>query len=108
VTARRCLPQRREAETREMVFRGREYRLTVGRFEDGALAEIFIDAEKASTDSADDARDAALCLSLALQYGVPAETIRKAVTRASNGEPAGVIGAAIDLLASDELGEMSR
>jgi hypothetical protein len=108
MSVRRRLPQRRANETREMAFRGRDYRLTVGRFEGGALAEVFIDAEKASTDSADDARDAALCLSLALQYGVPADTIRQAVTRGSDGAPAGVIGAALDLLAQDEVSEESR
>ncbi|CCJ07071.1 Ribonucleotide-diphosphate reductase alpha subunit [Methylocystis sp. SC2] len=108
MTGRRRLPNRRAGETRAMMFRDREYRLTVGRFDDGGLAEIFIDAEKASTDSADDARDAALCLSLALQFGVPSETIRQAVTRASNGAPAGVIGAVLDALAVDETREPHR
>lgn len=48
---RRRLPDRRAAETREMIFRGQAYRLTVGLFDDGALAEIFIDAQKQSTDA---------------------------------------------------------
>ncbi|MBM3553465.1 MAG: hypothetical protein FJX45_17370 [Alphaproteobacteria bacterium] len=102
MTARRRLPDRREAETRDMTFRGRDYRLTVGRFEDGSLAELFINAEKEACDAADDARDAALCLSIGLQYGAPPETIRKAVTRSSDGAPAGVIGAALDLLMDDQ------
>lgn len=102
MSARRRLPDCRLNETRDMIFRGQLYHLTISRFEDGSLAEMFLNAEKASTDSADDARDAALCLSIGLQYGMPAEVIRKAVTRASDGTPAGVIGAALDLLASDD------
>ena len=85
-----------------MIFRGQNYHLSYSRFDDGGLAEIFITAAKTSTDAADDARDAALCLSIGLQYGVPVETIRKAVTRSSDGVPAGVIGAVLDMLAEDE------
>jgi hypothetical protein len=43
-------------------------------------------------------RDAAVCLSIALQHGVPAEAIRSAVTRDSHGEPSGIVGAVLDLL----------
>lgn len=102
MSQRRRLPDRRAGETREMVFRGGNYVVISSRFDGGGLAEVFINAEKTSTDAADDARDAALCLSIGLQYGVPAETIRKAVTRSSDGVPAGVIGAVLDMLAQDE------
>ena len=37
-------------------------------------------------------------LSIALQHGVPAEAIRSAVTRDSQGEPSGIVGAVLDLL----------
>jgi hypothetical protein len=99
---RRMLPFRRPAERCEMWFRGRLYIVGVGRFENGALAEVFIDAIKQSTDGADDARDAALALSLALQYGCPAATIRNAATRDAKGAPAGIIGACLDMLAEFE------
>jgi len=62
------------------------------------LAEIFIDAAKASNDLADAARDAAVVLSIALQYGTPAEAIRAAVTREADGSPAGIVGAVLDLI----------
>lgn len=100
--ARMRLPDRRAGERSEMCFRKQIYSITFSRFDDGRLAEVFIDARKASTDSADDARDAALALSLALQHGCPAESIRKAATRDSAGRPAGIIGAVLDALAEME------
>lgn len=99
--ARRRLPDRRSHEVIAFSFRGRAYTAGVGRFADGSLAEIFIDAEKQSTDAADDARDAAVTASIALQYGAPAQAIRDAVTRDTAGNPAGIIGAVLDLLAEE-------
>jgi excisionase family DNA binding protein len=45
------------------------------------------------------ARDSAVVCSIALQYGVPLETIRKALMRDSQGRPNGPLGAALDLIA---------
>jgi hypothetical protein len=98
MTLRHALRNRREHELLDLEFRGRAYVVGVGRFDDGRLAEVFIDACKQSTDAADDARDGALVLSLALQHGTPVDTIRRAVTRSAAGAPAGVIGAVVDLL----------
>lgn len=93
------LPERRAHELLAMSFRGRDYTVGIGRFRDGRLAEVFIDTAKAGTDAADDARDAAITLSFALQNGADAESIRSAVTRDASGRPAGIIGAVLDLLA---------
>jgi ribonucleoside-diphosphate reductase alpha chain len=68
------------------------------RFPDGQLAEVFIHTAKAGSDAADIARDAAVVASLALQHGVSAATLRKALTRGSDGKAAGPIGALLDLL----------
>ena len=38
----------------------------------------------------------AVVLSLALQHGVPPETIRHAVTRGASEEPASILGAVVD------------
>lgn len=95
---RRTLPNRRAHELIDMEFRGRTYVVGVGRSDDGSLAEVFVDAKKQSTDAADDARDAALVLSLALQFGCPPETIRRAATRDASGAPAGIVGAVLDVL----------
>lgn len=48
-------------------------------FKDGRPAEIFIDTAKAASEAADDARDIAILISLALQHGAPVDTIRHAV-----------------------------
>jgi hypothetical protein len=93
------LPNRRAHEIREFEFRGLRYFAGIGRHENGTLAEIFLDCVKAQSQSAADARDAAICLSISLQHGVPPEAIRSAVTRDCVGEPSGIVGAVLDLIA---------
>ncbi len=96
------LPNRRPHETGNLIFRGTAYMVGIGRFSDGKIAEVFIECAKGSSDLAADARDAAVCLSLALQYGTPAEAIRAAVTRDAFGQPSGIVGAVLDLLAEED------
>lgn len=95
---RNRLANRRSHEVIAFTFRGRSYVAGIGRFDDGSIAELFIDAEKQSTNAADDARDAAVTASLALQSGCPLDAIRAAVTRDTSGCPAGIIGAVLDLI----------
>ena len=96
---RRRLQNRRAGESIGFEFRGAPYRVCAGRFEDGQLAEVFIDCQsKGMLPIADDAKDAAVCLSIALQYGAPAHVIRAAVTRTSDGEATGIIGRVLDLI----------
>jgi len=97
--SRRRLPNRRAGEIIGFQFRGSEYSATFSNFPDGRLAEIFIDAGKPSNDAADDARDAAVAMSIALQHGTPLEAIRAALTRDGAGRPAGILGAALDAIA---------
>jgi hypothetical protein len=97
------LPNRRPGETIGFEFRGAAYTATFSRFPDGRLAELFIDAAKPSNDAADDARDAAVAMSIALQHGTPLEAIRAALTRDGVGRPAGILGAALGAIA-DEIG----
>lgn len=92
------LPNRRAHEILEFEFRGLTYTAGIGRYQNGDLAEIFLECSKAQSQLAADARDAAVCLSIALQHGVPAEAIRGAVTRDGNGEPSGIVGAVLDLV----------
>jgi hypothetical protein len=98
---RRRLPNRRAAELYDLTFKGGGYTIGVSRFPDGNLAEVFIHSAKTSSNLADIARDAAVTLSLALQYGTPADAIRAAMTRESDGSPAGIVGAVLDLLAME-------
>ncbi len=92
------LPNRRAGETIGFEFRGSAYSATFSRFPDGRLAELFIDAARQSNDAADDARDAAVCLSIAMQFGTPEAAIRAALTRDGAGRPAGILGAALEAI----------
>jgi hypothetical protein len=100
---RRRLSNRRPNETQDFYFRGAPYTLCTSRFNDGSLAEVFIDCQsKGMLPLSDDAKDAAVCLSLALQFGCPANSIREAVTRTSDGEATGIIGCVLDIIFKDE------
>jgi len=94
--SRRRLPNRRPAETFGIEVGGLNYVVSVGRFDDGSLAEIFISNGKAGSDSDTAARDSAVVASIALQYGVPAEVIRRALMRNRDGSVCGPLGAALD------------
>ena len=72
------------------------FTVTVGFYADGTPGEVFIDGGKTGQDIQSTARDAAVVLSLALQHGVPPETIRHAVTRGASEEPASILGAVVD------------
>ena len=60
---------------------GQSYTGGIGRFEDGRIAEIFINGSKVGTAAETNAQDAAIVASLALQHGCPLETIRHALAR---------------------------
>src|SRR5262245_15893488 len=99
---RKTLPQRRYAETFNMTFGGqnREYTVTVGYYGWGTreVGEVFITGAKTGSDAEAIARDGAILLSIALQFGAPLETIAHAITREGNGAPSTIIGAVIDRL----------
>lgn len=100
-TARRhALPLRRASETCDFSHDGICYTLTVGLYDDGRPGEIFIDGPKAGSGAQVNATDAAVILSIAMQHGVPVETLRAAVSRNAAGEPTGPIGAVLDRLSS--------
>lgn len=102
MTARERLPNRRPAEVIRFQHGGFDFTATVGRFADGRLAEIFLNAAKVGTHVETAAHDAAVVASLALQHGTPAETIRHALVRNQDGTAAGPLGALLDLLTAEE------
>ena len=67
--------------------------MTVGRFADGRIAEVFIDGPTESPIVAL-AQDGALAASLALQSGCPLETLRHALS----GREAGPLRTALALI----------
>jgi hypothetical protein len=98
MNTRQRLPDRRQSENFEIDVYGRKYRCSYSQFPDGRLAEIFINNNKAGSDSDTAAKDSAVVCSIALQHGVPAETIRRALMRDSQGRPNGPLGVALDLI----------
>jgi hypothetical protein len=76
---RERLPNRRAAELVDFEHDGRRWTATVGRFFDGRIAEVFLDAPKESP-LVELAQDGALAASLALQSGCPFETLRHALS----------------------------
>jgi hypothetical protein len=95
---RHRLPNRREHEVIDFEFRGHRYSAGLGRFADGRPAEIFLDCSKVASPLAADARDVAVAISIALQFGAPISALRAAVSREADDTPAGIAGAVLDLL----------
>ncbi len=105
MNVRQRLPNRRSHELINFTLGGFTYIAGIGRFDDGSLAEIFLDpSAKSGTAVEAAARDAAITASIALQHGTPAEVIRSALSRDHFGAAAGPLGAVLDLLAEDDEG----
>jgi hypothetical protein len=101
---RQRLPNRRGSITFDIESAGLRFTVTASRYADGELGEIFIVNHKAGSSAGIMASDAAVVCSIALQYGVPLEVIRRALMRDSQGRASGPLGAALDRLAADEGG----
>lgn len=92
------LPNRRSALVSTLRHMSADYEVTVGLHPTGEPAEIFIDANKPGSQVAQLAQDVAVLISLALQFGVPLETMRAAMARDHLGQPGSIAGAALDHL----------
>jgi hypothetical protein len=90
---RERLPDRRAAELRDFTHAGRRWTVTIGRFPDGRVGEVFLDTPKASPIG-EIAADAAIAASVAFQFGAPLETVRHALA----DRFAGPLGAALALV----------
>jgi hypothetical protein len=93
---RNRLPNRRAAETLAFERDNLKFQMTTGLYPDGRIGEIFLNAEHANSLLDVLAHDAAICVSLALQFGCPLETIRHALKRDGQGVAASPIGEALD------------
>jgi hypothetical protein len=87
---RERLPNRRAAELIDFEHDRRRWTVTIGRYPDGRIAEMFLDA----TPLVELAQESAIIASLALQSGCPLNTLRHAVS----GRSAGPLGAALGLI----------
>jgi ribonucleoside-diphosphate reductase alpha chain len=101
VTERARLNNRRLCETFSFECNGLHYAATISRFPDGRLGEIFLGNAKAGSDSDAAAKDSAVVASIALQYGVPVDVIRKALLRDSCSVASSPLGVALDIIAEE-------
>ena len=95
---RERLPNRRFSETFDVELGGRKYRCSYSRFPDGRLAEVFISNNRVNSDRTPP-RKTVRSFAASLQFGVPLETIRRALMRDAQGRASGPLGIALDLLA---------
>lgn len=103
---RQRLPQRRPAVSETVTAGARHYQATVGFDLAGQPREVFLGGAQDGSELAAILADAAIVVSIALQYGIPAAELGRSLSRlpseyGATGEsrPASPIGAALDLLA---------
>jgi single-stranded DNA-binding protein len=99
MTARIRLPNRRGAIALEFEHADHRYRAHIRRAPAGDLAEVFVDADKPESALDALAADAAILISLLVQYTASSAEIGHALQRTPSGEPASLIGPVFDLLA---------
>ena len=98
---RRRLPNRRAAEITAFEIGGIKYIATIGRFDDGCVAEIFLNVSKSGSELERGARDSAVLASLGLQHGIQLETLRRALSRTPAGKPDSALCYVLDQLAAE-------
>ena len=96
MSTRQRLPNRRACESLEFEHAGLGFTLCARSYPDGRVAEIFLSSHRPGSPIEAIARDAAVTVSIALQFGADLETIRQALTKDHDGGPATLLGAALD------------
>jgi hypothetical protein len=102
VPFRRRLPDRRGLDLYDFWHDGTTYTGGAGWFDDGRLAEIWLNAQKPNSAIDNQASDAAVLASRLLQSGASIEDIRHSLRSHPDGSAAGPIGALLDLIARAE------
>ncbi len=90
IAKRTRLPERRKGYTQKATVGGHKVYLRTGEYEDGRVAEIFIDMHKEGSAFRSLMNNFAIAISIALQYGVPLEEFVEAFTF-TRFEPAGMV-----------------
>ena len=99
---RERLSNRRWSETFTLELHGLHYVASFSRFDDGRVAEVFLQDHKPGSQSDSNARDAAVAASLALQFGCPLGVLRRALLRDAHGNASTPLGQALDRIAAEE------
>jgi hypothetical protein len=112
MNTRAVLPMRRPTYTFDLFEANGRVDLTVsfstfeppGMAPPHSVAEVFIMSRHIGSEMEAIARDAAILMSLALQYGCPLDTIRHAVTRNADGSPQSLMGRVVDRVDKESRG----
>jgi hypothetical protein len=100
MTTRTRLPNRRASTTFAFDSGPHCYVATISYFPGtDELAEIFLGNGRAGSDIDAAAKDSAVVASIALQHGVPVDTIRKALLRDSQSRASSPLGQVLDIIA---------
>ena len=97
---RERLRNRRRSETFALELHGLHYVASFSRFDDGRVAEVFLQDRKPASQSDANARDSAIAASLAL--GCPLDVLRRALLRDAQGRASTPLGVALDIVAGHE------
>jgi hypothetical protein len=92
MTARRRFSDRRSASARAFDHGGHRFRAHFGIFPDGNIGEVFLDSARPNSAIDALAADAAILISLLLQFGASPAEIGHALRRNPNSSPASLIG----------------
>src|SRR5262245_18121127 len=102
---RNHLPSRRPHELFAFEHWGQKFHAGIGYAGD-SIQEIWLNTGKSGTQAETLARDSAVLISIALQYGVLLSAMRRSIMRDLDGAVSGPIGKLLDMLdepsASDE------
>lgn len=103
---RKVLPNRRPNETVTFDVGQMRYKATLGYYLNAdlemRLGEVFLNAGKLDTDADVAAKEAAIAVSFAIQYGCPVDTIAAAFPRRPDGTPEGPLGTLFDKLGAEQ------
>ena len=100
---RERLRNRRRSETFALELHGLHYVASFSRFDDGRVAEVFLQDRKPASQSDANARDSAIAASLAPQFGCPLDVLRRALLRDAHGNASTPLGVALDIVAGHEM-----
>lgn len=111
MTNREVLQNRHYSENITVFFQGERYDVTVGKYPDDRVGEVFINriigksSSKVGTLLDGVCRDSAILMSLAIQHGTSLNTLRRAITRDEDGNPSTIVGVVIDILLKNITGD---
>ena len=91
-------PDRRDGELVTFDHDGVPYTAHFSRDEDGNVSELFLNGGKEGSTANVVAKECAVILSIAAQFGVPMTVLGKSLPRLHDGKPAGPVGVALAMI----------